>query len=434
MRKRSVRDLLDTEFAGEWGAGSAGHGLRECRVLRATNLTSNGIDYPTAARRFVPEAKVRAKRLRRGDLILEAAGGGPSVPVGRVARFAPPDDEWAYLVSNFFRTLRPALSVDPRFVHHILHDLYQQPRIWHAQQQTTGIINLSVRDYLQLRVPVPPLEEQRRIAEILDTIDETIHATQRAVSKCNRVRAGLVAGLLSEGSEVAVSENRRPGRGRNGGARRDQRQVGVNNRMAARLLELAESIVDGPFGSNLKTEHYVPNAGVRVVRLANLSEGSYSNEDEAFIEEDHARFLNRHDVRSGDVLVASLGDDNHRPGRACLYPAEFAPGIVKADCFRIRPSGSVDPRFLMETLNSRSVTSQIGRLAQGATRDRINLRQLRWVVLQIPPLEEQRRIVETIDTVDQAALANQKQLSKLQELRSGLEADLLSGRVRTVAA
>ena len=112
----------------------------------------------------------------------------------------------------------------------------------------------------------------------------------------------------------------------------------------------------------------------------------------------------------------------------------FPPGIVKADCFRIRPSRSVDSRFLMEILNSRGASSQIRRLAQGVTRDRANLSQLRRIVLKIPPLEEQRRIAAILDTFDETVRANEQQRDKLWRLRSGLAADLLSGRVRTVAA
>ena len=87
MDDQPVSSLVDTDFPGEWGEASARSGLLECRVLRATNLAPNGVDYSTAAKRYVPEAKAKGKRLRRGDLILEAAGGGPGVPVGRVARF-----------------------------------------------------------------------------------------------------------------------------------------------------------------------------------------------------------------------------------------------------------------------------------------------------------------------------------------------------------
>ena len=299
-------------------------------------------------------------------------------------------------VNNHAHVLRAAAGVDQGYLFWSLRN--RDIRHWTAGGTRSKLTRGQME---QIVMTLPPSEEQRRIAEILDTIDDAIQAIQRAVLKYKRIRAGLATGLLSEGSESEAPKNWKSGLSRIDGPHRLQQQVGKSNWVAARLRDLAESIVDGPFGSDLKTEHYVQDAGVRVVRLANLSEGRYLNEDEAFIDRDHARLLSRHDVRSGDILVASLGDDNHRPGRACLYPAGFAPGIVKADCFRIRPLSSVDPLFLMEILNSRRVTSQIRRLAQGVTRDRINLGQLGWVVLHVPPLEEQRRIAEIIDTVDQ---------------------------------
>ena len=193
---RSVRDLIYTEFAGEWGEADKRNGLCECMVLRATNFTANGINYKTAARRFISKPKAMDKRLKRGDLILEAAGGGPGIPVGRVARFDPPDEQ-IYIVSNFFRTLRPLQNVDSGFLYYILNYLWKQPKIWQVQQQTTGIINLKVADYLRIKIGVPKLEEQRRIANILDDFDNVIQANRRQLEKLRQLRSGLAADLFS---------------------------------------------------------------------------------------------------------------------------------------------------------------------------------------------------------------------------------------------
>ena len=193
---RPVGDLIYTEFAGEWGEARQRNGLYECLILRATNLTTDGINYKTAARRFISKPKAMDKRLKRGDLILEAAGGGPGVPVGRVARFDPPDEQ-VYIVSNFFRTLRSLQDVDSGFLYYILNYLWKQPKIWQVQQQTTGIINLKVADYLRIKIEVPKLEEQRRIARILDDTEVTIQANRRQLEKLRQVRAGLAADLFS---------------------------------------------------------------------------------------------------------------------------------------------------------------------------------------------------------------------------------------------
>ena len=66
--------------------------------------------------------------------------------------------------------------------------------------------------------------------------------------------------------------------------------------------EIASSLIDGPFGSNLKSEHY-QSSGVRVVRLQNIADGRFDDRDKAYISLDHFKTLNRHEARPGDVLV-----------------------------------------------------------------------------------------------------------------------------------
>ena len=193
---RPVGDLLYKEFAGEWGENRERDGLCGCMVLRATNLTTNGINYATAARRFISKPKAIDKRLKKGDIILEAAGGGPGVPVGRVARFDPPDEQ-VYVVSNFFRTLRPLQSIDSRFLYYVLNYLWKQPEIWQVQQQTTGIINLKMADYLGIMITVPQIEEQQKITKMLDRIEVTILANRKQLEKLRQLRAGLADDLFS---------------------------------------------------------------------------------------------------------------------------------------------------------------------------------------------------------------------------------------------
>ena len=63
---------------------------------------------------------------------------------------------------------------------------------------------------------------------------------------------------------------------------------------------IAESLIDGPFGSNLKTEHY-QSSGVRVIRLQNIADGRFDDSDKAYISPAHAESLSRHEAQPGDV-------------------------------------------------------------------------------------------------------------------------------------
>jgi len=104
--------------------------------------------------------------------------------------------------------------------------------------------------------------------------------------------------------------------------------------------EEPRAITDGPFGSNLASRHYT-ETGPRVVRLQNIGDGRFVDE-KAHISEEHFESLRAHEVKAGDLLVASLGEVLPR---ACLAPVSLGPAIVKADCIRVRLRQGVDPRW-----------------------------------------------------------------------------------------
>lgn len=192
----TVNDLVSRHWPGEWGEESPAEGLSEVLVLRATNLSDYSVDYATAARRFVPHPKTVDKRLEDGDLLLEGAGGGPGVPVGRVARFRQPDDDSVYLTSNFFRALRPAFGVDTDYLYWLLDYEYRKPSIWSCQQQTTGIINLKLQDYLERQVGFRR-DRQVEVAGVLNEALRAIDMECAAADKLRQTRAGLAIDLFS---------------------------------------------------------------------------------------------------------------------------------------------------------------------------------------------------------------------------------------------
>ncbi|MEK9136499.1 MAG: hypothetical protein AAB393_05205, partial [Bacteroidota bacterium] len=194
--------------------------------------------------------------------------------------------------------------------------------------------------------------------------------------------------------------------------------------------EMVASATDGPFGSNLKTQHYVDVPGVRVVRLQNIGSGMFDDTDKAFVSADHAATLQRHQTVAGDLLVASMGDENHPLARACLYPDGFQPGIVKADCFRLRMKPSMAMNgFIMLLLNCPSTRGQVNLLGQGVTRDRVNLTTLLTLPSLRPPTEEQTAIAERVAVFDKQVQIEQQVRTTFIHVKDGMMIDLLSGKV-----
>jgi len=105
------------------------------------------------------------------------------------------------------------------------------------------------------------------------------------------------------------------------------------------------SITDGPFGSNLKTEHYM-DSGPRVIRLQNIGDAVYVDE-EAHISQAHFERLQKHRVFAHDIVIAGFGEN---PPRSCTIPEALGPAIVKADGIRFKPHSSVTPKYMNAAL------------------------------------------------------------------------------------
>jgi type I restriction enzyme S subunit len=152
------------------------------------------------------------------------------------------------------------------------------------------------------------------------------------------------------------------------------------------------AITDGPFGSNLASRHYT-ESGPRVVRLQNIGDGRFIDE-RAHISDDHFESLRAHEVLPGDLLVASLGE---ALPRACLAPPTLGPAIVKADCIRVRLSPDVDPRWVLYSMQRPEVRRWADEHRHGVGRPRLGLKVIRQIPVPLPPVEEQRRIVDLLE-------------------------------------
>ncbi|WP_050026545.1 restriction endonuclease subunit S [Verrucomicrobium sp. BvORR034] len=171
------------------------------------------------------------------------------------------------------------------------------------------------------------------------------------------------------------------------------------------------AMCDGPFGSKLKTEHYVPAKGYAVLRLGNIGVGYFIHGKEGHISREHFESLPSNHVVPGDLLVAGLADPLVR---CCEVPQDIGPAVNKSDCFRVRLSKHIDRSYVRHFLNSPIAKAFAAEENHGMTRERINLSGAKALPVSVPPLAEQRRIVAKVD--------------ELMALVDALEAQLTAAR------
>jgi type I restriction enzyme S subunit len=265
---------------------------------------------------------------------------------------------------------------------------------------------------LDRSVPLPPLHEQRRIADFLDY---QVALLDRATELRQKQEALLVERGWADFA-VAVAAHSRP-------------QISVR-----RLLTF---LTDGPFGSAFTSGDYV-ESGARAVRLGNIGFAEYRRDSEVFIPHELWAQFPRCHVRPGDILVAGLGDPTSHAGRACVAP-DLGRALVKGKCF----CGRVDDRiasveYLALLLSSPIGADLVAAKTRGSTRRMINLDIFKSFSVPLPDRATQERIVE--DAMSQRrAIAEAHRLSKrqaelLEERKQALITAAVTGRFDVTAA
>lgn len=174
---------------------------------------------------------------------------------------------------------------------------------------------------------------------------------------------------------------------------------------------------DGPFGSNLKSEHYRPS-GVRVIRLNNIGVGEFMDDDQAYISAEHFETLRKHECLPGDVLIGTLGDPNLR---ACIQPAAIKLALNKADCVQARPDPKkVNAEYLCGLLNIPSTLYLVPGMVHGQTRARVSMGELAELPIPIPPLPMQKRFAELVERHEQLRAGQREALRQADHLFQSL--------------
>ncbi|MDD5176660.1 MAG: restriction endonuclease subunit S [Sterolibacterium sp.] len=221
-----------------------------------------------------------------------------------------------------------------------------------------------------LPILLPPRSEQRRIVDLLSRAEGIVRLRRDAEQKAAELIPALFLDMFGD---PATNPKGWP---------------------MARLGDLAEKMSDGPFGSNLKTSHYV-EVGVRVIRLQNIGIGELIDDAKAYVSPKHFASLPRHRCQPDDVIIGTLGDPNLR---AFVLPSTISEALNKADCVQFRcRQGVVSPAYICWLMNMPSTLAMAASLVQGITLTRISMGRLREMIVPSPPFDVQQAFADLVE-------------------------------------
>lgn len=332
--------------------------------------------------------------------------------VGAVARTARPT-----AINQDLKALFPKSTLSADYLFYLLQ--MHGPRLALLSPGTT-VSGLRLEALRALAILVPPLPEQRKIADILSSEDDAIEKTEAVIGQVRRLKRGLAQQLLTRGLPDRHT-------------RFKQSEIGElpEDWEVVRLGDLGTCdrpvVRTGPFGSSLKSMHFTEE-GVPVLTIASLGEGEIIREGLFYVPPHTAQELNTYRVRTGDIVFSRVAD----VGRSVIIPPSADGWLMSSNLIRISVDRRrINPSFLMCCiLYAPAVTKQVGYLTANGGRQIIPAPLLKRLLLPLPGVDEQQRTVDTLIALDRRTETERTTLSGLGRVKQHLAHVLLTGQVR----
>ncbi|SCG53796.1 type I restriction enzyme, S subunit [Micromonospora echinaurantiaca] len=340
--------------------------------------------------------------LRKGDVLLNSTGRGT---LGRVGYFSETPDGRPAMADGHVTRVRVSPDVlDSRYAYYYLSSEPFQHYIYSALiVGATNQIELVGERLASASIPVPSIEEQRRIADFLDA----------QTGRLDQVRASRarVHSLLMMKRERVIEQ-----------------LIGAeqNGEDLIPLKHLVEAVTVGIVVT--PAAWYVDGSGVPALRGINVRPGKIDPRDLVRISHEGHLVHRKSRLRSGDLVVVRTG----QAGAAAVVTSEFD-GANCIDLVIVRPGVSLVPKFAEYLLNSSYAKRRVAEFAVGSIQSHFNVAAMKAMPVPRKSPSQQQRIVAEIDRavqpIDEAVSLMQQQDKLLAERRKALIAAAVTGQI-----
>jgi len=359
--------------------------------------------------------------LRKGDIIIEKSGGGEKQLVGRAVLFQGSEPSFT---SNFLARCRPAEGVVPSFLNYLMLAIYNGRGTYPHIKQSTGIQNLDLASFLDIKVKIPSLETQRRIAQFLDEkttrIDGLIEKKRALLERLAEKRQALITRAVTKGLD----------------ANAPMRPSGIDwlgdipahwNVLPVKRVSKLES----GHTPDKKIDEYWDDCQIPWVSLndtndtAVLRASDYISDttfkiNELGLANSSARLL-------PERAVVFTRDATIGESAITTRPMAVSQHIIAWLCHEDR----VIPEYLLFTIYG--MTGELMRLTNGSTIGTIGLGDVKSIRMALPPIKEQRDIVAEIvhakNKIDEVADKAKLSIQRLHEYRSAVITAAVTGQI-----
>ncbi len=317
---------------------------------------------------------------------------------GSLGKFAVVrDDEKGALASSLV-ILRSNEKIHVEYLKHYLASHLCQTEI-NNYQNGAAQPNLSASDLKKFLIPLPPLEEQRRIASILDKADDIRQKRQQAIAKLDELLQATFIDMFGDP---------------------------VSNPKKNKVMVLGEisSFENGDRSNNYPSGTDIVLEGIPFLSTKNIKNNLFDPSNMQKITNEKFNQLSRGKVNNGDILITLRGT----LGSTCIYEYKYPQAFINAQMMIIRANQNfMSNRFLHIILSSEAIQKQLKSIGNGAAVQQLTATQLKNISIIVPDLEDQQKFLNFYENLTKQKSLLEQAFDKVDDLFNSLQQKAFNG-------
>ncbi|MCO5210689.1 MAG: restriction endonuclease subunit S [Caldilinea sp.] len=377
------------------------------KFLRITDISDSGVLWSNVPFAEIPKSKVKSFLLQPGDIVFARTGAttGKSYIISECPKA---------IFASYLIRLRVMAGTDSHFVYYYFNSNSYWAQISQSKSGAAqpGVNSTKLQNLL---VPLPPLSEQRRIAALLNAIQDAIAAQEDVIAAARQFKRSLMQRLFTYGPGRAPAETK-------------ETEIGEIPAHWV-VVNIADVVHDTQYGLNERADR---TGTYPVLRMNNLVEGKVDASDLKYVELDDSE-LSRYRLNVGDILF-NRTNSFELVGKTSLFDLSgiftFASYLVRLVANRSR----ILPEYLNIVLNYEATQARMKYLAtRGVSQSNISPTKLKTLAIPLPLISEQQEIASDLQAIDTKIAAEEDRKTALEALFKSMLHQLMTGQIRLLA-
>lgn len=301
--------------------------------------------------------------------------------------------------STEFHVIRCSVKeLDPNYLTHFL----RQDRVRNeGEKRMTGSAGQRrvPKAFLEeLEIPLPPLDEQRRIAAILDQADTLRRLRQRAIDRLNELGQGIFYEMFGEPEST---------------------------RYPTQQLESVSELINGDRSSNYPSGDDLVEEGILFLSTKNIDNGEVKLSECNFITPKKFDSLSRGKLRRHDLIITLRGT----LGQCAEFNCKYETGFINAQMMIIRAHECVRPKYLHAYLSHPRTQALLQRDRSGSAVPQLTGKQVGQLIIPVPPIAAQDTFASRVAGIQHLARRKYSHKHELENLFSSLQFRAFQGEL-----